>query len=69
VHILFFVFLGLVGEFGVVVFIFGAVVVTSVGKNSNSGQMWVRQFGQCQNSNEKWMSDTRFFRVGQFGRG
>ena len=33
----------------------------SAGKNSGSGQIRVGQFGQCQNSDEKLMSDTRFF--------
>jgi len=40
----------------------------SAGKNSGSGQILVGLFGQCQNSDEKLMSDTRFFWVGQFGR-
>jgi len=37
------------------------VDLDSARKNSGSGQIRVGQFGQCQNSDEKLMSDTRFF--------
>ena len=44
----------------------------SAGKNSESGQIRVRQFEQCQNSDEKLMSDIPFFGLdnsdeGKFG--
>jgi len=44
-------------------------MVVSASKNSGSGQIRVRQLGQCQNLDEKLMSDTRFFGEGQFRRG
>ena len=45
------------------------LVLIGASKNSGSGQIRVGQFRQRQNSDEKLMSDTPFFRVGQFGRG